>query len=101
MGFRGSSAPSERHVELYHFAILFPNKKELAKTIKRLIEHKYPLSGFADHVVSEAIYLKDPDGNGVELYADKPKKDWPKAKNSNLLMHTRNLDIKSLLAELE
>lgn len=69
--------------------------------MKRLIDAKYEIDGASDHGVSEAIYLNDPDGNGIELYFDKPKKDWPKDKNGNLLMTTRTLNIDFLLTELK
>jgi catechol 2,3-dioxygenase len=82
---------------LYHTAILYPEKKDLAIVLKRLIDAKYPLTGASDHGVSEAIYLNDPDHNGVELYWDKPKGLWPKDKNGNLSMITEALDLDDLL----
>ena len=85
---------------LYHTAILYPTRKDLAVVLKRLSEAKYPLSGAADHGVSEALYLNDPDGNGVELYWDKPKEKWPFDATGNLQMVTEALDIGSLLSEL-
>ncbi len=84
---------------LYHTAILYPTRKDLAIVVKRLIEKGYPLSGAADHGVSEAIYLNDPDKNGVELYWDKPKDQWPLGKDGKLEMVTEALDIEGLLAE--
>ncbi len=84
---------------LYHTAILFPTRRDLAAIFKRLIDAKYPLTGAADHGVSEAIYLDDPDENGVELYWDRPKADWPLDENGELTMWTRQLDVQSLLAE--
>jgi catechol 2,3-dioxygenase len=84
---------------LYHAAILYPTRKELAKALKRLTDHHYPIQGAADHGVSEAIYLQDPDGNGLELYWDRPKKDWP-LKNGKLTMSTDPLDLDDLLTEL-
>jgi len=92
--------PEEGQIGLYHFAILYPNRKELAKILKRLLEAKYPF-GASDHGVSEAIYLDDPDGNGVELYVDRDKKDWFFDKKGNIIMHTKVLDIKDLLKETE
>jgi catechol 2,3-dioxygenase len=86
---------------LYHTAILYPTRKDLAVILKRLAEANYPFSGAADHGVSEALYLNDPDGNGVELYWDKPKEQWPFDAEGNLLMVTDPLDISSLLAEAE
>ena len=85
---------------LYHTAIVYPTRKDLAVILKRLLEAKYPLTGAADHGVSEAIYLNDPDGNGVELYWDRPKDQWPFDKDGNVNMITEQLDIDSLLAEI-
>jgi len=85
---------------LFHTAILFSTRKELAVALKRLIDAKYPLTGASDHGVSEAIYLDDPDGNGVELYWDKPKDKWPFDANGNLQMVSDHLDIQDLLSEI-
>ncbi|MEI6849685.1 MAG: VOC family protein [archaeon] len=93
--------PEEGQIGLYHFAILYPNRKELAKALKNIIEHNYPLSGTADHGVSEALYLKDPDGNGIELYYDKPKSEWPLDKDGKLKMFTNHLDMDALLLEAD
>lgn len=82
---------------LYHTAILYPTRTDLATVLKRLIENKYPLTGASDHGVSEAIYLDDPDKNGVELYWDKPKEQWPVDANGNLQMITAALDLTELL----
>jgi catechol 2,3-dioxygenase len=82
---------------LYHTAILYPTRKDLAIVLKRLIDAKYPLTGASDHGVSEAIYLDDPDKNGVELYWDKPKEEWPRDEEGSLQMITEALDIESLL----
>jgi catechol 2,3-dioxygenase len=90
--------PPAGHTGLYHAAILYPTRKELAKALQRLIDHKYPIQGSADHGVSEAIYLQDPDGNGLELYWDRPKKDWP-TKNGKISMVTKPLNLDQLLAE--
>ena len=84
---------------LYHTAILYPERRDLAVILKRLAKANYPLTGAADHGVSEAIYLNDPDGNGVELYWDKPKEQWPLDAEGNLMMVTDPLDVDSLLAE--
>jgi catechol 2,3-dioxygenase len=85
---------------LFHTAILFPTRRDLAVALQRLIDAEYPLIGASDHGVSEAIYLDDPDGNGVELYWDKPKEQWPFDEEGNLQMVTEHLDISSLLAEI-
>jgi catechol 2,3-dioxygenase len=86
---------------LYHLAILYPTKKDLAQVLMRLIEAKYPLTGAADHGVSQALYLNDPDGNGVELYWDYPKEEWPLDAEGNLQMVTEALDLEELLKELK
>lgn len=86
-----------RAAGLYHVAILYPERKDLATILKRLMEAKYPLTGAADHGVSEAIYLDDPDRNGVELYWDKPKEQWPRDAQGNLQMVTEPLDLEALL----
>lgn len=82
---------------LYHIAILYPERKDLSKAVKRLLDANYPLTGASDHGVSEAVYLNDPDGNGVELYCDKPKEQWPLDINGNLQMRTDLLDFSDLL----
>lgn len=92
----GTPAPVKT-AGLYHTAILYPTRRDLATVLKRLIENKYPLTGASDHGVSEAIYLDDPDKNGVELYWDKPKEQWPVDANGNLQMITAALDIAELL----
>ncbi len=85
---------------LYHTAILMPTRADLARHLKRLAEERYPLQGFADHGVSEAIYLADPDGNGVELYVDRPVERWPR-KKGEIEMFTKPLDLEDLLSELK
>jgi catechol 2,3-dioxygenase len=97
---KGAPRVPEFGVGLFHTAILYPTRKDLAVILKRLVEAKYPLTGASDHGVSEAIYLDDPDGNGVELYWDRPQEKWPKNAEGNLDMFTRQLDIHGLLAEL-
>jgi catechol 2,3-dioxygenase len=82
---------------LFHTAFLYENRVELAVIYKRLIDFNYPLTGASDHGVSEALYLDDPDGNGVELYWDRPKNAWPQDENGELLMYTKQLDLESLL----
>lgn len=86
-----------RAAGLYHTAILYPTRKDLAIVLKRLIEAKYPLTGASDHGVSEAIYLDDPDKNGVELYWDKPKEEWQLQPDGSLQMITASLDLEDLL----
>ena len=88
------------HTGMYHFAILYPNRLELAKVFKRLSDYNYPFTGFADHGVSEAIYLNDPDGNGVELYVDRPKDKWKVKNDGEVEMVTEPLDLEDLLKEL-
>jgi catechol 2,3-dioxygenase len=97
---KGAKPAPQGHTGLYHFAILYPNRKELAKIVKKLTEANYPLEGAADHGVSEAIYLRDPDNNGVELYVDRPKSEWKKNFKGEIVMVTEPLDIENLLGEL-
>jgi catechol 2,3-dioxygenase len=85
---------------LYHVAISYPTKKDLAIIFGRLRKERYPIHGASDHGVSEAIYLEDPDGNGIELYWDRPKEQWPHNKDGSLEMYTRALDLNSLLNEI-
>jgi catechol 2,3-dioxygenase len=92
----GNPAPV-RAAGLYHLAILYPTRKDLAIALKRLMDANYPLSGAADHGVSEAIYLADPDKNGIELYWDKPKDQWTLNEKGELNMITEALDVDSLL----
>ena len=87
-----------RSAGLFHTAILYPTRKELAIVFKRLIDASYPLTGASDHGVSEALYLNDPDKNGVELYWDRPKEQWPRDEKGNLLMMTESLDLEDLLS---
>ena len=97
-----NGAPAPQHsAGLFHSAILYPTRKDLAFILQRLLQAGYPLTGMADHGVSEAIYLNDPDGNGVELYWDRPKDQWPKDEEGNLKMITEALDSKGLLDELK
>lgn len=93
-------APKEA-VGLFHTAILYPERRELAIIYKRLQDAAYPLTGAADHGVSEALYLDDPDGNGVELYWDRSGEEWPRKPNGSLEMYTRPLNLDNLLALLE
>src|SRR5690606_432474 len=87
-------------VGLYHTAIVYPTRKDLAQIVDRLIKANYPLTGASDHGVSEAIYLNDPDGNGVELYWDRPRELWPQKPDGTIEMYTRTLDVQGLLGEL-
>lgn len=98
---KGVLPPPQGHSGLYHFAILFPTRKELAEVLKRIIDAKCPVTGFSDHGVSEAIYIDDPDGIGVELYYDRPKEDWEIDNNGNVKMITEPLNINDLLLELD
>lgn len=93
----GAGRASKSGVGLFHAAILYPTRKDLAFVVKRLFEKGYPLEGAADHGVSEAIYLDDPDGNGIELYWDKPREEWPEDDEGGIKMYTHRLDLKSLL----
>jgi catechol 2,3-dioxygenase len=86
---------------LFHTAILYPQRKDLAVALQRLLDAAYPLTGASDHGVSEAIYLDDPDGNGVELYWDRPEDQWPKNADGSLNMYTRGLDLDALLSTLK
>ena len=97
----GASRASENGVGLYHTAILYPTRRDLAEIVSRLLKAKYPLTGASDHGVSEAIYLDDPDGNGVELYWDRPKEKWTYKPDGSIEMFTKGLDINGLLSELE
>lgn len=98
---KGAPKANPNSVGLFHTAIVYPSRKDLAFVLKRLVEANYPLTGASDHGVSEALYLDDPDGNGVELYWDRPKAQWPLKADGSLEMFTRPLDFHSLLSELE
>lgn len=95
----GGSPPPPGSTGLYHLAILYPSRAALADALRRLIEAGVQLDGAADHGVSEALYLRDPDRNGVELYRDRPPAEWPRAADGSLDMYTRALDLRKLLAE--
>jgi catechol 2,3-dioxygenase len=94
----GGQPPAPGTTGLYHLAVLYPTRGELANALERLIAAKVPLEGASDHGVSEALYLSDPDRNGVELYWDRPQSEWPRDANGNLMMHTGRLDLRELLA---
>jgi catechol 2,3-dioxygenase len=97
----GGRPPPPGATGLYHLAILYPTRTDLADALKRLIANGVPLDGASDHGVSEALYLRDPDGNGIELYWDKPQADWPRTADGKLAMHTRRLDVEGLLRARE
>jgi len=94
----GGSPPAPGSTGLYHLAILYPTRAELADALRRLVAAKIPLDGASDHGVSEALYLRDPDGNGVELYWDRPRELWPRDPEGKISMFTRRLDLAGLLA---
>ena len=93
----GGTPPPPGHTGLYHTAILFPTRVELGRALKRVFDARITLDGAADHGVSEALYLRDPDDNGVELYWDRPKEQWPRSPQGELAMFTRRLDVAALL----
>lgn len=93
----GGRPPAAGTTGLYHLAILYPTRTELADALRRLMKAGIPLEGASDHGVSEALYLRDPDGNGVELYWDRPRENWPRTPEGELAMFTRALDLDSLL----
>ena len=95
----GGRPPPAGTTGLYHVAILYPKRAELADALRRLVRAGVPLSGASDHGVSHALYLADPDGNGVELYWDRPESEWPRTADGQLTMVTRRLDLAALLAE--
>jgi catechol 2,3-dioxygenase len=95
----GGSPPAPGNTGLYHLAILYPSRPALADALRRLMQAKIPLDGAADHGVSEALYLRDPDQNGVELYRDRPPGEWPRSPQGELAMFTKALDLHSLLDE--
>jgi catechol 2,3-dioxygenase len=97
---KGAPPAPVRSAGLFHTAILYPTRKDLAEVVKRLMNAGYPLTGASDHGVSHAIYLNDPDNNGVELYWDRPKEEWPFDSEGNLQMMTEPLDLEELFSEL-
>ena len=97
---KGGSPPSPGSTGLYHVAIRYPDRATLADALRRLVDARVPLQGASDHGVSEAIYLADPDGNGIELYRDRPREEWPRAADGErVTMVTAPLDLNALLAE--
>jgi catechol 2,3-dioxygenase len=95
---QGGAPPPGNATGLYHLAIVYPTRAELADALRRLMKAGVTLEGASDHGVSEALYLRDPDGNGMELYWDKPKEKWPRNPDGGLAMFTRRLDLEGLLA---
>lgn len=95
----GGSPPPQGSTGLYHVAILHPDRASLAEAVRRVLAAGIKLDGASDHGVSEAIYLRDPDGNGLELYVDRPHEAWPRTADGQLTMFTRPLDLDALLAE--
>jgi catechol 2,3-dioxygenase len=98
---KGGSPPPPGSTGLFHVAIRYPTRAALAKALRRLVDAGVPLSGASDHGVSEAIYLHDPDGNGIELYRDRPREEWGKDPAGNLVMVSEPLDLNALLAEAQ
>ena len=97
---KGAPPAPKRNAGLFHTAILYPTRKDLAAAVQRLIDENYPISGASDHGVSEAIYLDDPDGNGVELYCDRPQEEWTYHEDGSIHMVTEPLDLNDLLSDL-
>ena len=98
---RGGSPPARGTTGLYHFAILYPSRQELARALKRLVDSGVPIDGASDHGVSEAIYLRDPDDNGIEIYRDRPRDEWPRDADGSFTMMNAPLDLQALLRELD
>ncbi len=98
---KGAGPSPRRSTGLFHTAILYPTRRDLATIYQRLLHAGYPLTGVADHGVSEALYLDDPDQNGVELYWDRPQEDWPRQPDGTIAMYTHHLDLEDLLLELD
>ena len=95
----GATPPPPGHTGLYHSAFLYPDRQQLARALRRVLEAGITLDGAADHCVSEAVYMRDPDNNGVELYRDRPQADWPRDAQGDLKMVNAPLDVAALLAE--
>jgi catechol 2,3-dioxygenase len=96
---KGGSPPPPGTTGLFHVAIRYPDRRTLADAVQRVVDASIPLSGASDHGVSEAIYLHDPDSNGIELYRDRPEEEWPRTEDGGLAMTTKPLDVAALLAE--
>lgn len=97
---KGALPAPRNSAGLYHFAVLYPDRRDLAEVLKRLLGAGYPLEGASDHGVSEALYLRDPDNNGVELAVDRPEEEWPRTANGEIKIQTMPLNIDNLMAEL-
>src|SRR3954466_7809599 len=97
----GGTPPPPGSTGLFHLAILYPTRAALGDALRRLIAAGIPLDGASDHGVSEALYLRDPDQNGVELYRDRPREEWPRAPDGSLAMFTKRLDLEDLLQQRE
>jgi catechol 2,3-dioxygenase len=97
----GGPPPPRGTTGLYHLAILYPTRADLGRALRRLLEHGVGLDGASDHGVSQALYLHDPDGNGIELYWDRPREEWPLRPDGSLAMVTEPLDLQGLLAAAE
>jgi catechol 2,3-dioxygenase len=98
---KGGSPPPRGSTGLYHVAIRYPDRRSLADALRRVLDAGIPLDGASDHGVSEALYLRDPDDNGVELYRDRPDEEWPRTPDGTLAMTLQPLDLQALLAELD
>jgi catechol 2,3-dioxygenase len=99
---KGAPPPPRRTTGLYHVAIRYPDRKALAGALKRLVEARVPLSGASDHGVSVALYLRDPDDNGIELYYDRPREEWPRSPDgSGVAMMSAPVDLQALLDEAD
>jgi catechol 2,3-dioxygenase len=99
---KGGSPPPPGHTGLFHVAIRYPDRKTLADALRRLVEAEVQIEGASDHGVSEAIYLRDPDGNGIEIYCDRPEEEWPRpADGQGVAMYSVPLDLQALLAEAQ
>ena len=96
---RGASPPPPGHTGLFHVAIRYPDRRTLADALRRLLAAKVSIGGASDHGASEAIYLSDPDGNGIELYRDRPTEEWPRTADGAVALTTHRLDLQALLAE--
>jgi catechol 2,3-dioxygenase len=96
---KGAGPPPRNTTGLFHVAVRYPDRKTLAAAVRTVVDAGVPLDGASDHGVSEAIYLRDPDENGVELYRDRPRKEWPVGPDGEFAMFTRPLDVQALLAE--
>ena len=94
---KGAGPPPPHTTGLFHVAVRYPDRATLARALRRVVDAEVPLDGASDHGVSEAIYLRDPDGNGVELYRDRPREDWPRTRDGELAMGTWPLDVQGLL----